>query len=260
MKTTVAVLVSVTALAASPALAQSPFDGTWVLNQEKSDFSGTTMTIEDAGNGAIEFVNPNFRYTVKTDGTRTETPGGTTIAIQKQGDGSYHETVWRGDKELSQADWLLSNSDKTLTIHEYGTRPDGEKFESTETYARVSGTSGLPGEWKTSSVKLGNPVVYTIKIGEGDQMTWDIPAIKGTWSGKTDGSDVHPVGPTVPETLTIAVTRKDPRTLSMTQKLQGKTVYTGTYTVSDDGRTMSVVGKNAKGEPVKQVWERRQGS
>jgi hypothetical protein len=65
MKTTIAVLVSVAALASSPVLAQSPFDGTWVLNQEKSDFTGTTMTIEDAGTGAIKFVNPNF--TVFTD-------------------------------------------------------------------------------------------------------------------------------------------------------------------------------------------------
>ncbi len=259
MKTTIAALVSVCALASSPVLAQSPFDGTWVLNQEKSDFTGVTMTIEDAGNGAIKFVNPNFTYTVKTDGTKTETPNGATVAIQKQGEGSYHETVWRAGKELSQADWKLSTGDKTLTIHEYGTRPDGEKFDNTSTYTRVSGTSGLTGEWKTSAVKLGNPTTYRISIGTGDQMTWDLPAIKATWKGKTDGADVRPMGPTVPDTLTLAVTRQGPRALSMTQKLQGKTVYTGTYTVSDDGKTMTVVGKNAKGETSRQVWQ-RQGS
>lgn len=259
MKTTIAVLVSVIALASSPALAQSPFDATWVLNQAKSDFTGTTMTIEDAGNGALRFVNPNFSYTVKSDGTKAETPSGATVAIRKQGEGSYHETVWRDGKELSQADWKLSNGDKTLTIHEYGTRPDGEKFDNTSTYTRVSGTGGVAGEWKTSAVKLGNPTTYRMSMGAGDQMTWDLPAIKATWKGKTDGSEVRPTGPTVPETLTLAVTRQGPRALSMTQKLQGKTVYTGTYTVSDDGKTMTVVGKNAKGETSRQVWE-RQGS
>lgn len=247
------------ALASSPVLAQSPFDGTWVLNQEKSDFTGTTMTIEDAGNGALRFVNPNFTYTVKTDGTKAETPSGSTVAIQKKSEGSYHETEWQHGKELSQADWTLSNGDKTLTIREYGTRPDGEKFDGTSTYARVSGTRGLPGEWKSSSVKMGNPATYTFKMGPGDQLSWDIPAIKGKWTGKMDGSDVHPKGPTVPETLTLAVTRQGERTLAMTQKLQGKTVYTGTYTVSDDGKTMTVAGKNAKGEVSRQVWE-RQGS
>jgi hypothetical protein len=259
MKTTLAAFVSMMALASSPALAQSPFDGTWVLNQEESDFTGATMTIEDAGDGAIKFVNPTFSYTVKTDGTKVETPTGATVAIRKQGDGSYHETTWRKGKELSQADWKLSNSDKTLTIHEFGTRPDGEKFDSTSTYTRVAGTSGLPGEWKTSSVKLGNPTTYRMSMGTDGQMTWDLPALKATWKGKTDGSDVRPSGPTVPDTLTLAVSRQGPRALAMTQKLQGKTVYTGTYTVSDDGKTMTVVGKNAKGETSRQVWE-RQGS
>ena len=257
MKTKAAVLVSVIALAASPVLAQSPFDGTWVLNQQKSDFTGTTMTIEDAGNGAVRFVNPNFSHTVKSDGTKAETPGGETVAIQKRSETSYHETTWRDGKELSQADWTLSNGDKTLTIHEYGIRPDGEKFDDTATYTRLSGTGGLVGAWKTSAVKLGNPTTYRISIGAGDVMTWDLPAIKGTWKGKLDGSDVRAMGPTVPETLTLAVTRQGPRALSMTQKLQGKTVYTATYTVSDDGKTMTVVGKNAKGETSKQVWERQ---
>jgi hypothetical protein len=259
MKSTIAALVSVIALASSPVGAQSPFDGTWVLNQQRSDFTGTTMSIEDAGNGAIKFVNPNFSYTVKVDGTKAETPSGATVAIQKQGDASYHQTVWRAGKELSQADWKLTNGDKTLTIREYGTRPDGEKFDDTSTYTRVAGASGLAGEWKTSAVKLGNPTTYRISIGAGDQMTWDLPAMKATWKGKTDGSDVRPSGPTVSDTLTLAVTRQGPRALSMTQKLQGKTVYTGTYTVSDDGKTMTVVGKNAKGETSTQVWE-RQGS
>jgi hypothetical protein len=259
MKTTIAALVSVIALASPPVLAQSPFDGTWVLNQEKSDFTGQTMTIEDAGDGAIKFVNPTSSYTVKTDGTKAETPSGATVAIRKQADGSYHETEWRDGKELSQADWKLSDADKTLIIHEFGTHPDGQKFDNTSTYTRVSGTTGLPGEWKTSAVKLGNPTTYRISMGAGDELTWDLPAIKGTWKGKTDGSDVRPTGPTVPDTLTLAVTRQGPRALSLTQKLQGKTVYTGTYTVSEDGKAMTVVGKNAKGETSKQVWE-RQGS
>jgi hypothetical protein len=259
METTIAVFVSLIALASSQAVAQSPFDGTWALNQQKSDFTGTTMTIEDAGEGAIRFVNPNFSYTVKLDGTKAETPAGATIAIQKQGDASYHQTVWRGGKELSQADWTLSDGAKTLTIHEYGTRPDGEKFDDTTTYSRVAGGNGLAGAWKTSALKLGNPTTYRISIAADGQMTWDLPAMKATWKGKTDGSDVRPSGPTVSDALTLAVTRQGPRALSMTQKLQGKTVYTGTYTVSEDGKTMTVVGKNAKGETSKQVWE-RQGS
>lgn len=258
MKTTVATLVSVIALASSVS-AQSPFDATWTLNQEKSDFTATTMTIEDAGSGAIKFVSPAFTYTVKTDGTKTETPSGATVAIQKQADGSYHQTEWLKGKELSQSDWKLSGSDNTLTVHEFGTRPDGEKFDDTTTYTRTSGSTGLVGTWKTTSVKLGNPQTFTMKMGPGDQMTWDIPAIKATWKGKTDGSESRPTGPTVPDALTLAVTRQGPRAIALTEKLKGQTIFTGTYTVSDDGKSMTFQGKNAKGETIKEVWE-RQGS
>jgi hypothetical protein len=248
------------AVVPSTLLAQSPFDGTWVLNQQKSDFTGETMTIEDAGDGSIKFVSPAFTYSVKTDGTKTETPGGATIAIQKQGEGSYHQTLWRKGNELSQSDWKLSDGGKTLTIHEFGTRPDGEKFDNTTTYARAAGGTGLDGEWKTSAVKMGNPQTFKMAMGPDDQMTWDIPAMKATWKGKTDGTDAPAVGPTVPETLTLAVTRNSPRSLSMTEKLQGKILYTATYTVSEDGKTMTVEGKNAKGETIKEVWDKKPDS
>ncbi len=50
------------------------------------------MAIEDAASGAIKFVKPAFTCTVKIDGTKTGTPTGAMVAIQKQADGSYHET------------------------------------------------------------------------------------------------------------------------------------------------------------------------
>jgi len=256
---TIATLAWLIGVSSSPVFAQSPFDGTWALNQQKSSLTGETMTIEDAGPGAIKFVDPNFTYTVKTDGTKAETPSGATVAIQKQADGSYHRTVWRNGKELTQADWTLSDGDKTLTIHEFGTQPNGDKIDNTSTLTRVSGNKSLSGVWKTTAVKIGNPQTFTMRMGPGDQMTWDIPAIKGTWKGKTDGTESHPTGPTVPDSLTLAVIKQGPRAISMTEKLNGKTVFTGTYTVSDDAKTMTVEGKNAKGESLREVWD-RQGS
>jgi hypothetical protein len=245
-------------LASSALFAQSPFDGTWALNQEKSKLVGQTMTIEDAANGAIKFVNPNFSMTVKTDGTKTQTPAGGLMAIEKKDDDTFHQTTWINDKELSQSEWKLSNAGKTLTTEEHGTRPNGEQFNNTTTYTRISGTNGLPGTWKTTEIKMSSPTTFTMKI-TGDQLEWSIPQIKGTLQGKTDGKETHPTGPTVPESLTIAVTREGPRTLAVTQRLQGKTISTATYTVSEDGKTMTVDGKNAKGEPIKQVLE-KQGS
>ncbi len=249
-------LAALLVLASSALFAQSPFDGTWALNQQKSKLVGETMTIEDAGEGAIKFVGPNFSTTVKTDGTKAETPAGGTMAMVKKDDNTYHRTDWFKDKELGQADWKLSDGGKTLTIDEHGTMPNGQQYNNTSTHTRVSGTTGLVGTWKTTSVKMSNPVTFKMKL-TGDDLVWDIPEIQGSLKAKTDGKDAHPAGPTVPESLTLAVTKQGPRTLSMTEKLQGKTIFTGTYTISADGKTMTMEGKNAKGEPVKEIWQKQ---
>jgi hypothetical protein len=253
----VARLVLLVTIGALPVLAQSPFDGTWTLNRQKSNFEGQTMKIEDAGNGAIKFVNPNFSYTAKTDGTKVQTPSGGMMAIQKKGEGSYHETDWMKGKEISQSDWTLSDNGNKLMIHEYGTKPNGDKLDETTTYARVSGKNGLVGDWKVTDVKMSNPSTFAMKMGPGNQMVWDIPEMKATWKGKVDGKPYKPEGPTVPDNLTLTLTKQGPRTLHLTEKMQDKLVFTGTYSVSEDGKTMTVDGKNAKGEPMKEVWEKK---
>jgi hypothetical protein len=240
----------------SPALfAQSPFDGTWVLSQRRSNFTGTTMKIEDAGNGAIKFVNPNFTYTVKTDGTRTRTPGGGIMALQRTGNDGYHETDWMKGKETGQANWTLSNSGNTVTVHNYGTNPDGSRFNGTTAYARIGAGSGLAGEWKTASVKM-TPQSFTMRLA-GHELTWHIPQINATLKAPTNGTETHPTGPTLPESLTLSVTRQGARSLKVVQELRGKIVFTGTYIVAPDGKTLTVEGKNAKGEAMKSVWEKQ---
>ena len=241
---------------ASPALfAQSSFDGTWVLNQQRSNFTGTTMKIEDAGNGAIKFVNPNFTYAVKTDGAKAQIPGGGTMSLKKTGSDMYHETDWFNGKETGQADWTLSNSGKTLSIHSYGTNPNGSKFSESSTYARTGAGSSLAGDWKSTAVKAA-PETFTMKL-VGHQMTWEIPQIKGVLKATTNGTPAHPVGPTVPQSLTVAITILGARSMKVVEELEGKTIFTGTYTVAPSGKTMTVEGKNARGEATKAVWNKR---
>jgi hypothetical protein len=250
-----ATIVALVALVSPGLFAQSPFDGTWVLNQRRSNFTGTTMKIEDAGNGAIRFINPNFTYTVKTDGTRVQTPDGGTMAFQRTGNDGYHETDWIKGKETGQANWALSDGGKTLTVHDYGTNPDGRKFSGTTTYARTGAGDGLAGEWKTTSTKM-TPGSFTMKL-VGHELTWEIPRIKATVMAPTNGKEAHPTGPTVPESLTLSITRQGVRSLKVVEELQGKTIFSGIYTVSPDGKTMTVEGKNARGEATKSVWEKQ---
>ena len=251
----IARIVTLVILASSVSFAQSPFDGTWLLNQQKSDLTETTMKIEDAGNGAIRFVDPNFTTTARTDGTKVQTPDGDTMAFQKTANDSYHQTDWRRGKEIGQAEWALSNSDKTLTIRSYGTHPNGEKFNNTTIYTRTDRGNGLAGEWKTKSVQR-TPESFTMKL-TGDEFTWNIPAIKGTLHAPTNGKDTHPTGPAIPESLTVSIEKEGERSLKVVQKIQGKTVFSATYTVAADGKMMTADGRNENGEPMKLVYEKQ---
>ena len=137
-------------------------------------------------------------------------------------------------------------------------RPNGEKFDDTTTYARDATSNGLGGTWKTTAVKQTAPSTMTMKMS-GDDLEWDISAEKAKWEGKTDGKEAAPKGPTVPPELTLAVTKQGTNSFIMTEKLKDKVVYTGTYTVSKDGKTMTVKGKNDKGESTTETWDKQGG-
>jgi hypothetical protein len=86
-------------------------------------------------------------------------------------------------------------------------------------------------------------------------LSWDIPAIKGVLDAKLDGKDYSPDGPTVPKGLTIALTRVSPRSMKLTEKMNGELLYHSTLTVSTDGKKITEVGMPAKSNvSFTEVW------
>jgi len=241
-------------MAGPPALVQSPFDGTWQMNQEKSDLTSSMMPlkIEDAGGGAIRID----KDTLKTDGSKTATADGGQSAIEKRSARNYHETDWFKGVEAGQSDFVISHDGKTLTIHSHGTNPNGAQFDTTTTYTRIARGDGLVGVWKPTSIKDTQPRIWIVKVTDSEVL-WNEPGVKITVRASTDGKPVSPKGPMVPESMTMAFTKEGPRTLHMVEQTKGKTVFTVTYAVSEDGKTLTVDGKTDKGESVKEVWEKQ---
>ncbi len=245
-------------LAASAAFAQSAFDGTWALNQSKSKLTGDTMTFASAGPGSMTFSDSVTSYNFKTDGSNTITPMGDNVSWKQDDPNTYEHTTARAGTQLSSSKWTISSDAKTLTIDSNGTKPNGEKWQSSATYARISGNDGLAGTWKSTSVKMSAPNTMTMAAKPDDTMQWDISAEKASWKGKLDGQDYPATGPTVPEGITLAVTKLSPNSIKMVEKLKGKPLFMGTYSVASDGKTMNMEGTNGDGkEPVSEVWEKQ---
>ncbi|GAC1645660.1 MAG: hypothetical protein NVS9B15_03340 [Acidobacteriaceae bacterium] len=245
------------AFAASTMLAQSGFDGTWKMNKEKSKLTGDTFTISDAGGGSMKFSDSNGSYTFKTDGTEATNPFGSKETWKQDSPNTYETTTSMKGTETGHTKWTVSEDGKTLKTDSNGTRPNGEKWNTSATFARVGGSGkGLAGTWKSTQVNL-DPVTMSMKM-EGDTLHWDIPAEKATWEGKVDGKDLAPSGPQIPDGLMLAVTKTGPNTIKMVEKMKDKPVYMGTYSVSADGKIMTVRGTNGQGrEPVTEIWEKQ---
>jgi hypothetical protein len=57
---------------------------------------------------------------------------------------------------------------------------------------------------------------------------------------------VAPVGPTVPEGLTISATKNGAKSFNFIEKMNGKALVQGTLSVSPDGKTLTNVSSAMK--------------
>jgi hypothetical protein len=258
MKVALSLCASITLFFCSVALADNPVDGTWQLNPAKSQLAGDTITFEDSGNGALKFSNSDESYTFKPDGSTFTTPlTGLERTFKRNSDGSYTSTAKNRGLLLRTTTWKPSSDGNTLMVESKGTKPNGDAFETTEKYVRTAPGAGLVGGWKGTLVKVSSPNALTFQT-TGDDVTITISAMKAIWHGKWDGKDYPATGPTVPERLTVALTRVSPNSFKLVQKINGKAVAIVGFRIATDGKTMTGKGTNGEGkEPYTELYEKQ---
>ncbi len=237
--------VLVTAVAA---LAQNPLIGTWKENLAKSHLAAGTITFASAGGGAIRFTEPEGTYTFKTDGSPVTNPVGRTVQWTKPDAHTWKEEV-KLDSTTVTDRWALSQGDTVLTVDSTGTRPDGTSFHNTSVFHRAGSGKGLIGTWRDVKESTDQPRVERFSENSDGSLSWDLPPLKATLRLKPDGNPATPSGPTVPKGLTIAMTKAGPRSFHFVEKLNGKVIYSGTLTVSPDGKVLTERGRSP-GQPA----------
>ena len=243
--------------AAATAAADDPFIGKWKENLAKDKIADAIVTYEVTAPGEMRVTSEGRAYKFRMDQKEYPTSIGSMVAW-KQVDGSTWETVYKTNGIL---DWItttrLSTDGKTLNVTEKGKRSDGEPFEDNEIYQRVSGGPGLAGSWKLTWWKFSSAFIMEISQYEADGITWRFPW-DATLNARFDGEDYSVTGPGTPAGSTVALKRTGPRSFEEIQKINGKVMYTGTVTVSADGKTLTEVlippGSNEK---TKTVYDRQ---
>jgi hypothetical protein len=254
----VAVCILVFAFAGGLAAAENPFAGTWKLNPAKSKFTGDTMKFEKNPSGAISWSGSGLTYTFKVDGKEYTGPLGGTIVWKQIDDHTWESTYKRKGILLSTDTSKLSPDGKTITVVSKGTKPNGETFQDTAVYERISGEKGLLGGWRDKEVKISSPGTMVIKPSGEDGLVFTSVGYKATCEAKFDGKDYPVTGPTVAEGMTMTLKRTGPRSFEVVEKQKGKPLFKSTSTVSPDGRTLTEVGGPiAVNEPYTAVYERQ---
>lgn len=241
----------------SASWAESPCDGTWKLNTAKSHLAGDTMSLEDAGGGKLKYTDADQSYSFAADGSSFTTPIGLERTVRKNSDGTYTTTNKKNGLLISTGTWKPSADGDTLVIELKGTKPNGDTFDNLTTYVRTSPGMGVVGGWKSTEVKLSSPNSITFQTS-GNDVTASVAAIKAISHAKWDGKDYPATGPTVPDGLTLSLTRTGPKSCRLVEKSKAKVLVIIDYQVADDGKTMNAKGTNGEGkEPFTEVWDKQ---
>jgi hypothetical protein len=244
--------------AASVAVAQNPFVGSWKLNQGESNLTGTILKFGPAEGESIELSANGTVYSFRLDGKNYRMASGD-LAVWAEADPATWTTEYKkpDGTPLSTDAWKLSSDGQTLTVTSTGTKPDKDQYTDTAIYMRTAGTSGLMGAWKSTEVKLGSPDDFSIDAYGLGGLVIKIPSLQWTCLATFGGKDAVPTGPTVPPGLTVVLERTGPSSFRLAKKINGNAFYSSLYTVSEDGKRMTEVG-NASGDPQQTfVWEKQ---
>lgn len=241
--------------ATSAALAQNPFAGTWKVDYAKSNVTGQTFSFTPEGNGQVKYTDGEESYTFTPNGSKTHDAVGDTVQWKQMDNHNWKSFTQEGNTVITDT-YTLSGDEKTLENSTSGTRPNGQQIDEKVSFARVTPGKGFFGKWKSTKMENNSPTTAQIEANGDNGIIWHIPELKASVKLNFDGAEARPTGPTVPKGLTLSAKKISPRSFALTEKINGKVLFRGRYTVSPDGNTMTEVGSAPGSTPVKVVFQK----
>lgn len=256
MKSTWIICTLLALPAGAASAADSPWNGTWKLDQQKSHFTGQTFTYSERPGGMLHYEDGSTAsFDFGRDGKEYKTWANRTTAWTAAGKNAW-DTVTRADgKVLSKGHIALSEDGKTLSMAFTGTKADGQDFHEQDVFDRVTGSDGLIGTWRTAKVTdpTGLPQTFVISSPAHGVLHYEVPDMKASAEGAADGTD-HPLsGATMPPGMTISWKFLTPRKIKYAMKLNGKADNGGVQALAADGRSFTDTNWNSGREDEKTV-------
>jgi hypothetical protein len=227
------------------AKAQSQFGGTWKIDPSTAKLPAKpdVYLLQDGVYHCKTCVPP---HDVKADGQDHKVSGdpySDTMSVKVVDDRTIETTYKKKGKIVASGKTWVSADGNTLTSEftdssNTNSDPVTGKFEAKRVAKGPAGSHAISGSWRAAKVDAisDNNLVFTLKVS-GDSLSFSAPTGQ-TYTAKLDGSDAPFKGD--PGVTSVSVKRVNKNTLEETDKRDGKAIYVSLYTVSADGKTMTI--------------------
>jgi hypothetical protein len=239
-------LVGVAAYAAS-----DPFVGTWIYSREKSPKPTIKYKIGDLGGDRYALTGSGGDTTeIEANGVFSKGPRGEKVSFKKLDDHDWQMIRFDPDKMVRV--YKVSADDKTLTINDVFA-PNGKEHKQLTTYARLSDGKSIYGEWQSVSSKeesADEPGELFIKpFGRGG-LTFAWSTYKNHLDIHFDGKAYFEAGPTAKKGDATSGRRVNAHLLMLEGQTSGHPDDKEEWSVSEDGKTLTIVSKPVKSSAV----------
>jgi hypothetical protein len=200
------------------------------------------------------FCTPNFA--VKADGTDQPVPdqGFSTLGVKEVDAKSISFVAKKDQKVVFEGTDTVSADGKTLTwkgayYPANASKPYNELTTLKRTGIAPSGVHATSGQWLEVNTTFSEELLDTFKT-TGDELTITRPGVE-PYTAKFDGNEYPVKGSDWFDTASLK--RLGERSFEETNKLKGKVIASATLTVSNDGKTLTIVAVEKPSER-KTTW------
>lgn len=224
--------------------AQSPLDGTWKTNLDKSKMSPKPITFSMNG-GMYDCSSCVPKVNVKADGQDQSVTGQSydTLAVKEIDPHTIQIVAKKNGKTSFEQTRTVSDDGKTLTLKSTSHPPDSAQPVLTEvtlerTGKAPAGANATSGSWRIKKLNEDESGLLETYKGNGDELTFSTPTGE-TWTAKLDGKD-YPVKGSY-SFDTVSLKQLNDNTVQVSYKRGGQLIEVDKITLSPDGKTMTTV-------------------
>jgi hypothetical protein len=231
---------------ASTALAQEPFDGTWRVKLEQSEFSKKPIELSLQG-GRYKCTTCAPQFDVKADGTDQKVTGAPwydTISATVSGNNALKEVRKQSGKVVATSNYTVSADKNTLT-ETFEAQPEGstKPVTGTQVYTRAGQApaqgNAVSGSWEMKKLENLSESGQTVTFDQSKgSLAMTSPAGQ-SYTAKFDGKDYPFKGD--PSVTHVQLKKISERSIEESGFYNGKPVYVSNMSISPDGKSMTIV-------------------